>query len=164
MSVRLPRLPLISDNGMTIEMKVKFESLAPGQVLLDSRSENNQGIYIATAENNALQITLIDNAGNSYSWITDKNMLTIQKEHYISIVVDGKAHVLSTIIDGRLCDGGKDRQYGWGKYSHSLGNINSLGKLHILSQCDASIETLRIYGRYLRTSECIANYRFLSNK
>ena len=164
MSVRLPRLPLISDNGMTIEMKVKFESLAPGQVLLDSRSENNQGIYIATAENNALQITLIDNAGNSYSWITDKNMLTIQKEHYISIVVDGKAHVLSTVIDGRLCDGGKDRQYGWGKYSHSLGNINSPGKLHILSQCDASIKTLRIYGRYLRTSECIANYRFLSNK
>ena len=51
-------------------------------------------------------------------------------------------------------DGGKVRQYGWGRLPTEMGDVKTGGTAQIAS----SVSLLRLYNRPLRTSEAIANF------
>ena len=86
--------------------------------------------------------------------------------------------IISFVVNGILCDGGAYRQYGWGRFSPGLRHVNSASKnpiiapgstdmqAHAPAEADAqrvevssAIRLLRVYDRFLRTSEVIGNYR-----
>jgi len=62
--------------------------------------------------------------------------------------------LISFVVDGRLCDGGDARQQGWTRYQGDLGGVAGSGALRV----GPPVKSLRVYGRYLRTSEAVANY------
>ena len=62
---------------------------------------------------------------------------------------------ISFIIDGKFCDGGDDRQFGWGRFSAGLMSANGGRTLRIAQD----VLGLRLYHRSLRTSEAIGNFR-----
>jgi hypothetical protein len=150
------RIPSLIDGGFAVELWATFPDFTPGQILLDNRNENGKGFYIRTIEGNRLQMQL-DDGKNAFTWETDPELLQINHLHHIVFNVDGRANILSIIVDGRLCDGGNFRQYGWGRFSNKLGDVNAK-EVKLAPDFKGAIDRVRIYNRYLTTSEAISNF------
>ena len=143
--------------GITIDFRVRFEDLTVGQIILDSRNHDGKGFVVKTDEDSNLRLDLSDGTMIS-SWTSDPGLLKTGVWHHVVIIVDGGANVISYVIDGTLCDGGIHRRYGWGWFHRDLDDINGSNKLQISTTFSGQMKSLRIYNRYLRTSEAIANY------
>ena len=143
--------------GITLDFWVQFEELTVGQNILDSRNQDGKGFVVKTDEDSNLRLDLGDGTMIS-SWTSDPGLLKTGVWHHVVIIVDGGANVISYVIDGVLCDGGNHRRYGWGWFHRDLDDINGSNKLQIATMFSGKIKSLRIYNRYLRTSEAIANY------
>jgi hypothetical protein len=90
---------------------------------------------------------------------SDPGLLKPGQVHHVTAIVDGGPNIISFVVDGKLCDGGKSRHYGWGRFDSKIGDINGSNKLRLSPSFPGEIHGLRIYDRYLRTSEAIANYQ-----
>jgi hypothetical protein len=77
----------------------------------------------------------------------------------VAIIVDGGPNIISFVVDGVLCDGGTACIYGWGRFTPELGDISGSKLLRLAPSLDGQLKRLRIYDRYLRTSEAVANHR-----
>jgi hypothetical protein len=71
------------------------------------------------------------------------------------ITVDGGPKIITFVVDGVLCDGGDQRQFGWGRFSPTLRTPHGSPTLRIAR----SVQALRLYNRPLRTSEAVGNFR-----
>jgi hypothetical protein len=81
--------------------------------------------------------------------------LSAGKTHHVAVVVDGGPRIISYVVDGRFCDGGEFRQFGWGRFSPNLRGANGAQRLRI----GAGVKALRVYTRALMTSEVVGNFR-----
>jgi hypothetical protein len=174
-AVKMPELPLLLERdasmpdfrnkdlraGFTIDLSLEFSSLKPHQMILDSRKATGQGLALQTTENKTLEIILNDGRTEN-RWECDREMLKVKTSHHVSIIVDGGPKLISFVIDGILCDGSGQRQFGWGRYSPHLRHANGSKTLSIGPSLKGRISSLRIYDRYLRIAEAIANYQALS--
>ena len=122
--------------------------------LLDSRAEDGSGILLAAEADGALRITLNDGR-TECAWASDRNLLTAGKTHHAVITVDGGPKIIMFVVDGVLCDGGDQRQFGWGRFSPDLRTPNGSATLTIAP----AVKTLRLYNRALRTSEAVGHYK-----
>ena len=144
--------------GFSIDLWVRFRSLRPGQRLLDSRREDGKGICLCTAESGTVGI-LLDDGRTRNQWDCDPGMLEEGRLHHLAVIVDGGPKIVSFLVDGKLCDGGEHRPFGWGRFSPNLREVNGAEKLRIGPDLDGGMERVRIYGRALRTSEAVGNFR-----
>lgn len=140
--------------GFSLELWFQLDSSVAGRVLLDTRLENGQGFVLQHKGNGQLELVL-DDGRTRASWDSDPRAVSVGKRHHAVVVVDGGPNVISFVVDGRLCDGGDFRQFGWGRFSPHLRHANGSPRLLI----DGAIDLLRVYGRALRTSEAISNFR-----
>jgi hypothetical protein len=145
-------------SGFSIDLRMRLRSLAPGQTLLDNRTPEEKGFVLRTAPGDAVEIVLHDGRTEN-RWGSDPGMLEAGKIHHIAVVIDGGPKIISFIVDGQLCDGGDARQFGWGRFSPSLQSANGDPTLRIGPGLAGEILRLRLYGRALRTSEAIGNFR-----
>jgi hypothetical protein len=166
-SVTMPKLPSFNSRdtkradygtkdaraGFSIDVWLQLESLRAGQVLLDSRDASQRGILLATTEQGALRIALSDGRQTA-SWDSDQGRLRAGQPQHLVVTVDGGPKIITFIVNGVLCDGGDERQFGWGRYSPTL--RAPTGAAHM--KLDTSIHSLRIYDRALRTSEAVSNF------
>jgi len=144
--------------GFSIDLWVRFKRLAAGQRLLDSRTDSGRGLCLRTTRRETLQIVLNDGRSES-RWDCDAGVLHAGRLHHVAVIVDGGPKIISFLVDGVLCDGGASRQFGWGRFSPNLRHANGGRVLRIDPDRAGEIEALRIYSRYLRTSEAISNFR-----
>jgi hypothetical protein len=145
--------------GFTIDMGFQLNHLGAGQTLLDTRNKLGQGLWIVTAPDSVLRIQLSDGRTSSV-WNSDKNLIAPQRNHYFSIIVDGGPKLILFVIDGILNDGGKERQFGWGRFHPHLQDINNNVRWKIGKDFDGKINTCAVYNRALRVSEAISNYHY----
>ncbi len=140
--------------GFSLDLWLQLDSLAPGQVLLDSRDDIGKGILVSTTDIGTIKLTLHDGRSES-SWDCDRAVLQVGKLHHVVITVDGGPKIITFVVDNVLCDGGDERQFGWGRFSPMLRAPNGAPTLKIA----AGVRSLRIYNRALRTSEAVGNFR-----
>lgn len=169
-------------NGFTIELGLTLDSLEPGQIILDKRSPSGQGLCVQTSQRGTVEIILCDGMTENH-WDTDPGVIQAGKRHHIVAVVDGGPKVISFIVDGVFCDGGDFRVFGWGRFSPHLRHVQSEVGNWITApgtsvrdgdsvkanptaseqrerlRIGGKVDLLRIYNRYLRTSEAIGNYK-----
>jgi hypothetical protein len=171
-SVPMPQLPAFTTagtslaghdtkdlrSGFAVDLWVTFDTIASGQVLLDSRTESGRGLCVQMTPRGTMEIVLNDGRGES-RWDCDPGLLQAGRPHHVVANVDGGPRIITFIVDGRLCDGREARQFGWGRFSPSLRDANGGKMLRIGPSMHGRIHRLRIYNRYLRTSEIIGNYR-----
>ncbi len=141
-------------SGFTLEAWVKLDDLAPGQILLDNRGSDGKGFALITAAAGAVEVILNDGRFEN-RWTSGRGAMTPGASHHVAVIVDGGPKIITFVIDGKLHDGGDERQFGWGRFSPFLRSVEGTSQL----RASAAATTARIYGRYLRTSEVIANYR-----
>ncbi|MBZ0299710.1 MAG: hypothetical protein K8J31_08225 [Anaerolineae bacterium] len=167
--VDLPDVPSLSNDSrenpgkgagasFSLDFRVRFDNLDAGQVLLDGRDEAGRGIWLTTTDRGTVQINLRDQR-MGVTWDTDPGVLQAGKDHHIAVIVDSGPRIISFVVDGVLCDGGEARMYGWGRFNRFLQDVNGAGKLTIAPSLNGELRTLRMYNRYLRTSEAISNYQ-----
>lgn len=151
-------LALRQSGGMAIELWLTPRSLMPGQPLLDGRTPDGKGFAMVTSDSGSLRLELSDGQ-NRVAWACDPNLLKPGKLHHVVAVVDAGPRVVSFVVDGTLCDGGESRPYGWTRYACDLDDVRGSRVVRIAPAWDGAIRRLRIYGRYLRTSEAVASFR-----
>ncbi len=197
-AVQMPQLPVFNrrdsvraDHGLmdlragfTIELWLQFDDLEPGQIILDKRAENGQGLCLQTTSMGTIEIILNDGRTES-RWDCDPGVLQVGRQQHVAVVVDGGPKVITFIVDGALCDGSDYRQFGWGHFNPQLRHVHTQSKnwltapgrstasadsvvptsasdketLQIGPSLHGTLYHLRIYDRYLRTSEIIGNYK-----
>lgn len=168
--VKMPELPLFNERdnetpdyrtknlrqGFSMDMWVRFDSLAPGSILLDTTTETGKGLRLELTRRGTLEILMNDGRMEN-RWDSDPVFET-GRLHHIAIIVDAGPRIISFIIDGKFCDGGEYRQFGWGRFSMNLRDARGGEFLRIAPEFDGHIRKLRIYDRALTTSEAIGNY------
>jgi len=145
-------------SGFSIDLWVEFDSLQPGQVILDNRTPSGVGFCLRTTDTKTVEIVLNDGFTVN-SWDCDPGMLSEGVLHHVVVIVDGGPKVITFVVDGKLCDGGTYRQFGWGRFSPNLRDVNGGPMLKVAPSLQGKIFNLRVYNRYLLTSEAIGNFR-----
>ena len=140
--------------GFSLEMWLELDSTAAGQALFDTRTQDGKGILVSTVAGEAIGITLGDGRQLA-GWESDPGTLAAGRPQHVVISIDGGPKLITFVVDGQLCDGGDDRQFGWGRYSPSLRTPDGAASATL----SAGVRRLRIYDRPLLTSEAVSHER-----
>ncbi len=143
--------------GLSIDFWIRFDELSAGQVILDSRGPKGKGILLSTTEQGTVRIDLSDGRAKA-AWDCDPGLLQAGKLHHVVAIVDAGPQIISFVVDGEFCDGGEARTHGWGRHPEPLGDVGGSEKLRVGESLNGQLKQLRIYRRYLRTSEAVANF------
>jgi len=159
---KMPLLPHLArpTQGLTISMWISPDKLTHGHVLLDSRNQAGQGVCVSVAQDagkpergGTLRIELCHN-GQIATWNTDAGRIEPGHLHHVVFVVDAGPRIISSFVDGAICDGSGLRQFGWGRYAQGIVDVNGSPTLRIAPQ----VLRLQIYTRYLRAYEVVGLY------
>jgi hypothetical protein len=153
--VELPRLPSLAEGGgFTLDFWLKPDDLPARRAILDA----GPGLAVQLSENGLLRLDLSDGTTTDASE-SDPGLLTPGRWHHVSIIIDGGPKIVTWVIDGVLCDGGEARRQGWSRFSRTLGEVCPGGPASVGLVGQDQLRDLRVYSRYLRTSEAVANWR-----
>jgi hypothetical protein len=141
---------------MTVELWLTSNQRADA-TLLDTRDAAGKGFAVGLTARGGLTMTLSDGAVSA-SLNTEPNLITPDIRHHAVFIVDAGPRLLLVVLDGQLLDGGDTLEQGWHRLPDGLTDVNS-GPLRFLDAASGQVEMLRVYGRYLRVSEAIGNYR-----
>jgi hypothetical protein len=157
----MPRLPDLTKSlsGFTIDLRLQSDELKAGQIILDSRDESGRGVALEIADQGAVRLSFSDGTHNPGEWTSDPGLLTTGRAHHITAVVDGGPNLITFLVDGKVCDGGPSRQFGWGRFDAAIGDVNGSATAKLAPSFPGKLLHLRIYNRYLRTSEAVMNYQ-----
>jgi hypothetical protein len=144
--------------GLTIDVTVRFADLAPDQVLLDSRDAAGKGYALRTGQGGAIHFDMCD-GWQAAAWDSDAGLLKTNVPQHLVVSVDGRAKVISFVVNGLLNDGGSQRPFGYGRFSPTFKNISGGREVAIAPDLHGQLRHLRLYNRALRTSEALGNYR-----
>jgi hypothetical protein len=157
--ITIPRLPSLKDGGgFSIDFWIRFDTLKEGQVLLDTRDAKGIGVMLRTSDHETIELVMSDGRSRC-SWDCDQGLLKLNTKHHIAVIVDGGPKLITFLVDGRLCDGGAVRQFGWGRFSSDMREVNGLEEAYLPASLQGELLSLRIYDTYLRTSQAVGNYR-----
>jgi hypothetical protein len=170
-AVAMPKLPhflerdhSVKDNrgkdlrqGFSVELTFQLHSLEAGQILLDNRLRSGKGFCLTTTSDQTLKLTLHDGKAES-SWDLDSGALVTGKVHHLVAIVDGGPKLILFVLDGNLCDGGDARQFGWGRFSPQLQDVDGAEHLRIAPNVEGAVKQLRVYDRALLVSEAVGNF------
>ncbi|MBN2310617.1 MAG: exo-alpha-sialidase [Candidatus Hydrogenedentes bacterium] len=155
----LPPLPrLAGGGGLSVELWLDAPEGAGPQVLVDARDEAGKGFALMATESGAARIELNDGQRTA-AWESDPGLLMAGEWHHVAAIVDGGPKIITFVVDGVLCDGGTERAQGWMRFDAALDDINGPGRLTLAPGLLGRLGGVRVYGRYLRTSEAVGNYR-----
>jgi hypothetical protein len=136
-------------SGFSLDLWVSLPNLQPGQTLLEG-----PGLTLRTISGGAVELTMNDGRTEN-RWASDPGSIASGKSQHIAVIVDGGPKIITFVTNGQLNDGGEHRQFGWGRFSPNLKGVTGLSEL----KQSPSVKKLRVYNRYLRTAEAIANFR-----
>ncbi len=167
----LPELPAFAAHGgFTLELWIRLDALDGGQSLFDSRDREGRGIHATVEEGGVVRLAIGGRAwgvpGGTWScglmecsWTTDQGLLPAGTLHHVVAIVDGGPRLILFVVDGRLCDGGEDRQFGWGRFPRELRDPNGAPQAIVAARMRGRVEGLQLYPRALRVAEAVASFR-----
>ncbi|MFP3903058.1 MAG: exo-alpha-sialidase [Armatimonadota bacterium] len=155
----MPRLPNLSkERGVSIGLWLRLDGLEPGQVLLDWRDDRNIGGIVRTTGDQSIALYVNDGT-TRFTWDTDPGSIAADWWHHVVITMDGGPFITTAVVNGQLCDGGAEREFGWARFEHALSRLHGSGALEIAPEMYGEVAGVRIYDRPLLTSEAVGNYR-----
>ena len=124
---------------------------------MDTRRDDGGGWTLSMGENTTLKLSIGDGERRG-AWSCDAGLLSEGRRHHVAFVVDGGPNIITVLVDGVLCDGGENRQFGWGRFDPKIGDVSGTGSIKT-DLAGVNLHGLRIYERYLRSAEVVQNYR-----
>jgi hypothetical protein len=137
--------------GFTISLALTLPPTAKGpRILLDNRSDEATGWRLKLTKAGGLQLWMSDGQTECLH-TSESGLIGVGQTHAVGVVVDGGPKIVSFIVDGKFCDGGDEKQFGWSRFSPNLRSVEGRSDLFI----DQSVNALRIFDRSLMTIEVI---------
>jgi len=124
---------------------------AEGEVLLDTRNKEGAGIAMEILKDSVVEFRMCDGRTIN-TWCSDPYKLCSGALNHVGIIVDGGPKIISFVINGEFHDGGEERQFGWGRFSPNLWDVN--GEERVLAS--TSLKGLNVFPRALMVSEIVA--------
>ncbi len=149
---------LAEGSGFTIDMWIQLDDLTPGQVILDRRNDAGSGMRLMVTPAGTIGLELSDGEKHQSVWDTDPGVVKAGQLHHVVAIVEGGPRIIMFLVDGVLCDGGENRQYGWGRIDPALTDLGGTLPLQVAPSLKGTIKRLRLYDRALRVSEAVSNY------
>jgi hypothetical protein len=143
--------------GFSLDLWIEFRNFTENAAIFDTRNADGAGIFIRTVKDGAIEVSLSDKATCS-TWTSDKGVFS-GGIHHLGLIVDGGPKLILLVTDGILNDGSGQRDYGYGRYSPWLYDVNGLGEAKLGSE-SIDVKNVRVYFRPLMTTEMIGNYKF----
>jgi hypothetical protein len=122
---------------------------------------------VGLAEKGKLAIELTDTSNRTESAYSAENAIQAGKLHHVVINVDGASDVITIIIDGIVS--GDSPRMNFKQFSHELSCLRGAGSAFVgrsspesnsdKNELSGRVHHVRVYDRYLLTSEAIANFR-----
>jgi hypothetical protein len=176
---KMPRLPSLVQGatGFTVEMWFEIATTKHDQKLLDSRAEGIGGIAVTFCRQQALLLELADGQKHRQWEMLAPIAVESNKPQHAVFIVDGGPHIVWCVFNGKFCDGGDQRQFGWGRLDlpepgvgvrrepvrreAMLADVSGGTELWLAgavttAQRSTKVLAARIYDRPLRTSEAVA--------
>jgi len=133
--------------GFTFEARIEG-----GEGLLAStRQADGRGWSLERTAAGTIELALCDGRSES-RWDSDQALTDPRRLQHVVAIVDGGPGVILFVVDGKLCDGGEERQFGWGRLSPDLYDVNGAAQV----RANPAARRLQIYDRALRVSEAVA--------
>lgn len=140
--------------GFSLDVWLQLAHTSPGQVLLDNRTPDGRGIALLTTAGNRVEIVLNDGRMEN-RWASDPGTIAAGRPQHVVAIVDGGPKIITFVVNGMLNDGGDARQFGWGRFNPAWRGPAGADELRV----GRGVRRVRVYNRYLRTSEAIASFR-----
>lgn len=161
--LEMPSLGRLDERqGFAIDFWVRFKELSPGQTIFDARDASGKGVAISTTDRFTLELSMHDGKQRA-AWDSDPGThagsLKAGVWQHVAVIVDGGPRIITWVVDGVLNDGGAVRQFGWGRFPATLGDVNGASTAKLAPVLQGELGKLSLYGRYLRTSEAVGNFR-----
>ena len=159
--VTMPDLPKLSEGGgFAIDLWITPDDMTSPQTIFNTRTRGGWGVMMTLQPHGALQLSFGDRESRIEEWWdTGPEQLRAGVRHHVVLIVDGGPKIMTLVIDGKLYDGGADRPKGWHRFSSDLGDVNGSPSLTRDPSLVSTVHNLRIYDRYLRTSEAVGNFQ-----
>ena len=147
--------------AFSIELVIQTEDYIPDQIIVDNRDGQGNGFWIWVSKQETIMFSM-KQGDETASWGTDPGMLTVGQLQKITFIVDGAPNIITVIANGKLCDGGHYRHFGWTWFSWKFRDINSSKKIVLLPDFNGKLLCISLYNRYLATSEAIVNQKIIN--
>jgi hypothetical protein len=158
-TVALPRLPdLATGGGFSLDLRLRAENLDADRAIFDTRGDGGRGLAVTLTRQGTVRLDLSDGRAQA-AWESDAGLVRPGRWHHVTATVDGGPKIVTFMVDGRLCDGGETRPFGWGRFDAALGEVNGKPQATLPADSALRVGGLRVYDRYLRTSEAVGNAR-----
>lgn len=168
--ISLPSLGnLYKGDGFSLEFRFKAPGKNKSMVLLNTRREKTEGVgpaakyagsgmKVSVLKDGILEFVMNDGR-SSLNWSTEQGNIISGKINHIVVGVDGKAKLVTFVINGDLWDGG-EMPFGFNRFTSFLGNVNGKDRISFPSRPDIKITDFRIYNRCIYVSEALGNFRY----
>ena len=147
----------LDNGGFSVECWFDVQNLRAGEELFNTVGADGRGVRVVNREHDGqrlLQIELCDGARIT-AWSGEAGITLENRLQHVVFVCDYSAGIIAVVHNGRYCDGGQSKQYGWGRIPLDADAVRGTAT----AKCSTHLKVLRLYGRPLRTSEVIGNFR-----
>ncbi|MEK6795758.1 MAG: sialidase family protein [Spirochaetota bacterium] len=160
-SVKAPGLPVLFEKDLQTAdgrgvhtrrgfgFELRLRSDAKSGILLDGMNSEGNGFSLDVTADGRLELFMGD--GQCESRCVSEPLLKSGIENHLVVNVDGGPGIVSFIANGKFCDGGDDRQFGWSRYNPWLQRIDFAGEWKL----GGAVKSLRLYGRPLLSAEAL---------
>lgn len=164
-----PRLGKLSvGDSFAVELTVDSAHPTGDRKLLDTRRTETSGfgpeaefagtgLVISQRRDGGVEV-LLDDGRSPLWWATEPGTAFPEMPLHLVVNVDADSKVLTLVINGQLYDGG-DRAFGYARFNPFMYDVNGLRSVAWARQVDLGVALIRVYGRFLFTSEAVGNYR-----
>ncbi len=165
---RFDLTPASGTGGLTLDLDLDLPAGAAEQTLLQSRLSDGEGLSVSMTKEWALVLSFRgardpQDGGDpeiaESSWDTDPGVLAAPGPHHVTFIVDNGPRIILCVVDGKLCDGGASRSFGWCRYSADIASLATDGQLHESPAAAALVRGVRVYNRHISVSEAVGNSR-----
>lgn len=144
-------------HGFSLEICADFEGALPGDRLLDTR-EDGSGFALFLDADGSL-VFLMSDGRFEISARADAAAVASAGWHHLVLHVDGGPHLVVFTIDGRVGDGGTERQFGWSRFPVGIWNVTGRRQIRMAPRFGGRLRFFRLWLRSLRVSEAVALHR-----
>jgi len=161
--VEMPALPKFSQRDMRkadrgiVDLRQGFSFVlnvsvsGQNEILLDNRTASGRGVLLEVTSDGALRLIMSDTQTKALN-DSEAGVLSPGRTHSVAVIVDGGPKTVSFVVDGKFCDGGTQRQFGWSRFSPNLRDTAGHPQMII----GDAVSRVEIYNRALMTCEAIA--------
>jgi len=145
------------NGGFSLELILDTRSLKEETILVQAWDTAFGGLRLRWLAEGKVKLELSDGRTEA-SWCSDEGLSRKMRTHHVVMVVDGGPKTIWFQCDGCFCDGGTERQFGWGRFSPYFRGLTAGAPLQFSPRGAAALQALRIYPRALLAAEVTALY------